>query len=126
MRPNTAPRSAISDPVVDEILQRLAVVEGRLALLEQQRRRHDPADNDRLLAALAAAIGSAAFSVADVLRLAALNSEIALALNTTDGRRVGARLRQIHRRGSDLYQLTRIKRDNSGAVWCISASTYTA
>jgi hypothetical protein len=118
------------DPAALDIAARVAQLEIQVAqiraLLEAGRGPRDPAADSALLSALAAALGQAAFSTADVLALAASHPELAAVLDGRDGRRLGARLKRLRGRTIDGYVVERVGRDGAGALWCISVASYNA
>jgi hypothetical protein len=109
--------------VVENLRAHVARLEDRIERLERRRRRDSVADG-RLLAAVALHFGGALFSVGDVLQHPAL----AAIIGDPDPRRLGARLKRLHRRGAHTggspYILERYGRDERGALWSIAVSAF--
>jgi hypothetical protein len=128
-------RSKISDQLScsDSVAARLAdiVTEQRrqaneLALIRQlleqrpPRHRQDPFADAVLMSTIARCFGSAVFNTTDLLRQAALDAELAAALDATDTRRIGARLKRLRGHAYGGYVLERVRRDEQGAIWCLT------
>ena len=97
----------------DEIRGQLAALQRRITVLELRDDQHDDA---RLLSAVAARLGSAAFSAGDLVELAAVDRELA-AVAGDDARALGFRLRRLARCPVGPYRLRRVKRLNHGQLW---------
>ena len=110
-------------PVDRELLELvLAEVRGLRADLARRRDGHDPAADGRLVLALVAAAGSRAFAAPDVLRHAAVDSQLHAALQALGlqtARQVGHALRRVVGRDLAGFSVQRIGRDERGALWSI-------
>jgi hypothetical protein len=96
----------------------------RLAVLEADRRDHRRRSGTLkadagLLSALAATIGSSAFSAGDMIRLAQHHPELDAAIGAATVRALGIRLRRIARRPVARYVLHRVKRAAEGQLWTL-------
>lgn len=87
-------------------------------------RRPAPANDAALLSAIAVSIGASIFGAVDLL--AVRDGELPALLDGLDARRVGSRLRRIHRQhGATRYRLEKIGRDGRGILWALYVTTYT-
>jgi hypothetical protein len=111
------------DDVLRAVVDRVAVLEARLLVLETARRGR-PADPARLLSAIAHRFGSTVFSSRDVGRMAAIDADLRAALAGLDARRLGAQLKRLHRHGGGApYVVERVEgREAGGALWCITVA----
>ena len=74
-----------------------------------------------LLSAVAARFGSVAFTVGDLRRGAAIDAELHAAVAGRGARRLGARLKHLHRHGGGApYVVERVGHEAGGALWCIT------
>ena len=81
-------------------------------------RRPAPANDAALLSAIAVSIGASIFGAVDLL--AVRDGELPALLDGLDARRVGSRLRRIHRQhGATRYRLEKIGRDGRGILWAV-------
>ena len=79
-----------------------------------------------LLSAIASRFGAAAFTVGDLRRGAAIDAELHAAVAGRGARRLGARLKHLHRHGGGApYVVERVGREAGGALWCVSPLRHT-
>ena len=129
-RAAAARRVAVEGNVLRALVQRVAQHEARLEVLEAERRaRHaDPVADERLLASIANRFGSAVFTVGDLRRGAASDADLRAALTGCDARRLGARLKRLHRQGGgapEVVERVPAGREAGGALWCVSPARHT-
>lgn len=91
----------------------------RIEALEARRQKPDVARDARLLAAVAALLGSAVFTAKDLQRASRTDAELAAVLAGVSGRRLGAWLRRLHGTAGTPYQLRRVCRDGAGVLWTL-------
>ena len=102
----------------------LTALTDRVRQLERQhhRGRLDPAADQRLLSAIAASVGAAVFSAADLVRHARHDHELRRAINGASPRQIGKVLRRLYAHPSGAYRAERIGRDGNGSLWLVRAS----
>jgi len=102
-----------------EILTRLGRIETMLA----RGRRPRDADDQRVLMALAASVGSTRFSAAEVIRHSTVDHELRAALEQADccdnPRSLGRLFRRIEGRAVNGVALARVGEDRQGPVWVL-------
>lgn len=117
---STSPaRATVAAIDAKAILTTLAALEARVRVLEDARRRHDPDRDARLLGALAASLGSVAFTAKDLRLRARQDPALREALDGAKGRAIGAWLRRLHRKPTGPYALRQVVRVGGGWYWAL-------
>lgn len=91
-------------------------------LLEARRGPRDGSQHEPLVRAIAAAAGSAAFTVSELLQHALVDPALRDAINGLSGRQLGRLLRRIEGQELGGLMVERLGEDGTGVLWVLRVS----
>jgi hypothetical protein len=109
------------DNVADsaDVLERLATLEGTVAVLSPRLVAVEPVSDADFLAVVATSAAGRVFNVEELVAHARVDSELRRVLRGQQGRQLGNKLRTLANRHINGYVLERVGRDEAGCIWTV-------